>query len=210
MVTRRNAVWFAALFVFVATTILIAVVWTWDIRPGPGQGRFDGRLLVEVLSDGETLRVLEDFTFFDNTGQAWAVTKGTETDGASVPRFAWSLFPPFTGKHRIAAVVHDRYCQTRDLAWDAVHKMFYDAMIAAGVDDKSARTMFAAVYAFGPRWSLTGETRNVSMPDLSMDEQAEAFQALQGWIDQSNPNIDQIEKRVRESAVRQLGIESFN
>ncbi len=88
--------------------------------------------------------------------------------------------------------------------------MFYEAMIAAGVDEKSARTMFAAVYAFGPRWSLTGETRNVSMPDLSMDEQAEAFQALQGWIDQSNPNIDQIEKRVRESAVRQLGIESFN
>lgn len=35
------------------------------------------------------------------------VPKGFETDGASVPRMLWRLFPPFDGDYDAAAVLHD-------------------------------------------------------------------------------------------------------
>lgn len=173
-------------------------------------GHFKGRLVTEVLNDGRNLRVAEDFVYVDGKGQKWPVPKGTETDGASVPRFFWSLFPPFAGKHRLAAVVHDRYCQTRDRPWRDVHQMFYDAMRAAGVGVSSANTMFAAVYAFGPRWSLIGTDRSLSLPDLSPAEQAKAFRAIQGWIDKNDPTPEQIAQRIRSTGVRELGTQAVN
>lgn len=35
------------------------------------------------------------------------VPRGFETDGASVPRIMWRLFPPFDGDYDAAAVLHD-------------------------------------------------------------------------------------------------------
>ena len=76
-------------------------------------GKFQGEFVVKPQPDGRNLVLVEPLTYIDAKGLKWLVPKGTKTDGASVPRFAWTLFPPFTGKYRIAAVVHDRYCQTR-------------------------------------------------------------------------------------------------
>jgi hypothetical protein len=61
---------------------------------------------------------------------------------------------PFSGKYRKAAVIHDHYCESRIRPWQTVHNMFHKAMLAAGVDKVKADAMFAAVYAFGPRWKF--------------------------------------------------------
>ncbi len=201
MVLRLSAFW--------ATLIGIAF-WASAVAFALDFGQFKGRLVTEALDDGRNLRVVEDFTYVDGKGEDWPVPKGTKTDGASVPRFFWQLFPPFSGKHRIAAVVHDRFCQTRDRTWRLVHRMFYDAMRAAGVNIASASAMYAAVYAFGPRWSLIGTDRSISLPEISEREQVKSFRAIQAWIEESNPSPEAIAQRIRSTGVRELGSEAFN
>jgi len=75
------------------------------------------------------------------------VPVGFYTDGASVPRFFWWLFPPM-GKYAGAAVVHDYLLFTkmdRQFADDT----FYRAMITLGVAKWRAKSMWAAVRVFG-------------------------------------------------------------
>lgn len=168
-------------------------------------GSFQGSTIIEPLGDGRNLRVVQPFSFIDSEGREWRVPEDTVTDGASVPRFLWSVFPPFAGKYRIAAIVHDHFCQTRKQSWRAVHRMFYDAMITSGVDLVSARTMYAAVYSFGPRWTLLGITRAPTSSVLSDEQQAEAFKALQQWIEREQPTRQEIEDHIKATGLRQLG-----
>lgn len=166
------------------------------------EARFEGSLVTEALDDGRNLLVVKPFAFIDAKGEKWRVPKGTQTDGASVPRFFWSLYPPFSGKYRKAAVVHDVYCQTRDRAWDAVHRMFFDAMVAAGVDEITAKAMYGAVYAFGPRWSLTGSNRAPQFSRVSDASQQQVTRDLEKWIRETNPTPDEIAARVRAMRLR--------
>lgn len=165
-------------------------------------GRFEGKLVTEALDDGRNLLVVEPFAFIDAEGAKWRVPKGTQTDGASVPRFFWSLYPPFSGKYRKAAVVHDVFCQTRERAWHAVHRMFYDAMVTAGVDDITAKAMYGAVYAFGPRWNLTGANRAAQFSRVPDATQQQITLDLEKWIQETNPTPDEIAARVRAMRVR--------
>ncbi len=84
---------------------------------------------------------------------------GAKTDGASIPRILWVTYPPFTGKYRLAAVVHDHYCQQRSRRWKDTHKVFYEAMRTSGVPEKTAKVMYGAVYGFGPRWGTRSDQR---------------------------------------------------
>ncbi|MFW2371827.1 MAG: DUF1353 domain-containing protein [Gammaproteobacteria bacterium] len=99
----------------------------------------------------------ENLVFVDKTGTEWVAPKGTVTDGASVPRLAlWMTDGRFAKGFLKAAVVHDAYCQSdnetrspnqyRAMPWKSVHRMFYEAMIAAGTTPTEARLMFAAVW----------------------------------------------------------------
>jgi len=182
-----------------AAAFLVLLALTQATQAG---GRFEGKLITEALDDGRNLRVVKPFAYVDANGAKWKVPEGTETDGASVPRFFWSLYPPFTGKYRKAVVVHDVYCQTRDTAWEAVHRMFFDAMLAAGVDQITAKTMYGAVYAFGPRWSLTGTNRAPKFSRVPDARQQQVAEDLQKWIQETSPTPDEIAARVRAMRVR--------
>ena len=74
----------------------------------------------------------------------------------------------------------------------------------------SASAMYAAVYAFGPRWSLIGTDRSISLPNISEAEQVKSFRAIQSWIDENNPSPEAIAERIRATGVRELGSEAFN
>ena len=142
-------------------------------------------------------RLFPSFSYVDPLGVRWKVPKGTKTDGASVPRWAWSVFPPFAGKHLKAAVVHDYYCQVKNKPWAAVHRVFYDALKTAGVDWLSAKTMYAAVYRFGPKWLPGGARVRSVAPSVSPEEQKKRFDEIGSWIKQNNPPIKEIERRMR-------------
>ena len=121
-------------------------------QPSPF-GTYIGRLLLEPLSDGRLMRVVQSYNFRSNDMTDWTVPANAHTDGASIPRPLWPLIGgPFEGKYRTAAVVHDFYCSARVRPWRAVHRMFYRAMLTVGVSERRAKLMFMAVFIAGPKW----------------------------------------------------------
>lgn len=116
-------------------------------------GYFEGDVITKWEDDGRLMTLVNTIKYVDPQGIEWIAPAGSWTDGASIPQMAWTLVGgPYEGKHRKAAVFHDVACVERKRAWEQVHRMFYSAMQAAGVPELTAKQMFAAVYAFGPRW----------------------------------------------------------
>jgi hypothetical protein len=121
----------------------------------PGQpGRYEGVVQAQWLDDGRQMKLLEKFAYVDGDGKRWEAKKDAVIDGASIPRALWWAGGPYEGKYRDASVVHDVYCDElpKTAEWQAVHRMFYQAMLASGVEKARALVMFAAVYRFGPKW----------------------------------------------------------
>lgn len=141
---------------------IVCVVLTVCLIAGVAQakklGRFEGDLTLRALPDGRSMQLVQPFKYIDSHDVAWSVPKGIKVDGASIPSVFWSIIgAPFTGKYRDASVIHDYYCQTRSRHWKAVHRVFYDGMLARGVDALQAKLMYLAVYRFGPRWDYDAD-----------------------------------------------------
>jgi hypothetical protein len=118
-------------------------------------GHFEGSLAMAPTGDGRHWRTLSTYSFVDDNGRTWSAPKGTVTDGASIPQWAWSFgLGPFEGKYINAAVLHDWYCDHRERRWQDVDLMFYHAMIASGVNKLQAQGMYVAVLVGGPRWDI--------------------------------------------------------
>lgn len=126
-------------------------------------GRFTGDVVARWLKhrgDDRNMELFEDFTYTDPDGTAWAATKGSVVNGASIPAALWATVgAPFVGDYRRASVVHDVACEQRTRSHDAVHLMFYNAMRADGVGWVKANVMYQAVKRFGPTWGSTGSLR---------------------------------------------------
>lgn len=166
-------------------------------RAQSNEGRFKGELVATLLSDGRNMKLVQSFGYIDTRGQSWDVPVGAETDGASVPKAFWFTHPPFTGKYRAAAVIHDYYCRTQTRSWQDTHNVFYEAMRTAGVDDRTAKVMWGAVYNFGPRW---GEGFGKRGPGLalppSLKQQTDFMRDLGAWIARADPDRDEIAKAI--------------
>ena len=145
----------------------------YDLWSKAGQGHYVGELILQPLPDGRHMRLLKPFGFVDSNGRAWPVPKGTIVDGASIPRAFWSIVGgPFEGKYRNASVIHDYYCDVRTRTWEATDRVFYDAMISSGVDDREAKILYSAVVVGGPRWDLQTVSNNILSSHSSIDEAA--------------------------------------
>jgi hypothetical protein len=93
------------------------------------------------------------FGYIDPNGVHWDVPAGFQTDGASIPRFFQPLIGgPWTDAYIKAAVVHDFYIRRQSVSAEAVHKVFYLALLAAGTGSTRAQEMYFAVGHFGPQW----------------------------------------------------------
>lgn len=114
-----------------------------------------------MLVDGEfqdAIQLERDF-FYGNSKycKRTVIPAGFTSDGASVPRWLWRLYPPF-GKYLKAAVVHDWFCvlghagESPISSVDAA-KVFREAMKACGVNKWRRNKMYWAVRTFGPKFS---------------------------------------------------------
>jgi hypothetical protein len=133
-------------------------------------GTFDGRVIAEWLDEGEgrKMKLIEPFAFVDQSGIRWDAPAGAIIDGASIPQIAWSLIGgPFEGRYRNASVIHDVACDNRKRSWKSVHRAFYEAMLASDVGITKAKIMYAAVYHFGPRWTVPIAKKKMAMKDIS-------------------------------------------
>lgn len=109
---------------------------------------------VELSADGTQITLLRPMAFIDSKGRRWHVPTGTVSDGASIPRVFWTIIGgPLNGKYRNAAIIHDRYCDTKTRPWRETHMVFYEAMLAAGAGEQLSWLMYKAVENFGPQWA---------------------------------------------------------
>ena len=181
------------IFLFTIAVNLIAS----PVRAEEKFGEFVGEVVAKFMRDGRNMQLERPFSYIDPRGLHWDVPAGAVTDGASIPRFFWVCCPPFTGKYREAAVIHDYYCQTMSRDWRETHRVFYDAMRAGGVDELMAKTMYGAVYYFGPRWGIEATKRRpVPEEDLSLAGQDKFFKALNAWIERDDPKFEDIDTRL--------------
>jgi hypothetical protein len=168
------------------------------VSPALGEtyfGHFIGKFVADFSDDGSGRKVtlMEPYSFVDPFGQEWDVPSGYKTDGASVPTALWAIYPPFTGNYRSAAVIHDYYCDSKARTWQDTHKVFYFAMRAANVDEKTAKIMYGAVYLFGPRWGPGTLPGQRSAPVKATAEQQQAVvKELQDLVDKDNPDLDSL------------------
>ncbi len=172
-------------------------------------GTFSGPVKATWLDDEDKnsrkMRLLADFSYTDPQGHIWLAPNGSIIDGASIPQFFWSAVGgPFEGSYRRASVVHDVACQKRSSPWQSVHRMFYFAMLAGGVAESKAELMYAAVYHFGPRWTVDGvitggppkvgcPTCMVMVDPFARMAQDDAWKELQGKIQSGQMHIEDIE-----------------
>ena len=110
-----------------------------------------------------------------------------------MPSALWALYPPFTGNYRSAAVIHDFYCDNKERSWQDTHMVFYFAMRAAHVDEKTAKIMYVAVYLFGPRWGPgTGPGQRSAPVKATPEQQEQLVKELQGLVEKDNPDLDSL------------------
>lgn len=127
---------------------------------GEYHGQYEGEIVgswkIGNTSQGNRFKLGSDYQFTDANGFLWKVPKGQEVDGASIPRFLWSIVgPPYNGPYFPASVIHDYYCCMRHRTAKDTHKVFYDAMLALeNLDSWHAYSIYLGVKLFGPDWTM--------------------------------------------------------
>ncbi len=183
-----------------------------QIVPGATKwGYFSGEPVTKWNPDGRTMTLLTELRYTDPHGQVWIAPAGSVVDGASIPRYLWSLMGgPFEGKYRNASVLHDVAYGEKKRPWQDCDRMFYYAMRCSGVSAVEAKTMYYALYKFGHHWKFPikrgkpveyeGQTvaravaRAEPVPRAIPVNPAEINEA-RDWIRHTDPSLEQIEQR---------------
>lgn len=107
-------------------------------------------LVVVPIPERGTYRVLNAVQLGAKGVAALMVPKGFETDGASIPRFAWiTTGTPFDPRHLRAAVLHDFNYQCGKMKRVAADKLFRRMLLEDGVHPYQAGKMYWALRVFG-------------------------------------------------------------
>jgi len=170
-------------------------------------GYFDGDPVTKWNADGRTMTLLTELRYTDPQGCVWVAPIGSVVDGASIPRYLWSVMGgPFEGKYRNASVLHDVAYGDHKRPWQDCDRMFYYAMRCSGVSAAEAKTMFYALYRFGHHWKFPIKrakpvkyegglvARGEEIPRAIPVNAAEINDA-RDWISTTDPTLEQIEKK---------------
>jgi hypothetical protein len=177
-----------------------------QIVPGATKwGHFTGEPVTKWNPDGRTMTLLTELRYTDPNGEVWIAPVGSQVDGASIPRYLWSIMGgPFEGKYRNASVLHDVAYGERKRPWQDCDRMFYNAMRCSGVSAVEAKTMYYALYRFGNHWKFPikrgkpvkfeGQMVARAVPravPVNVNEVNDA----RDWIQRAEPSLEEIEQR---------------
>ena len=168
---------------------------------------FDGDPVTKWNPDGRTMTLLTELRYTDPQGFVWIAPIGSVVDGASIPRYLWSIMGgPFEGKYRNASVLHDVAYGEHNRPWQECDRMFYYAMRCSGVSVAEAKTMFYALCRFGHHWKFpikrakpvkfegTMVARGEEIPRAIPVNENELGDARE-WIRRAEPSLQEIEQR---------------
>ncbi len=171
----------------------------WGYYSGPVETRWN--------SDGRSMTLLNELRYTDPSGFVWIAPAGSQVDGASIPRYLWSVMGgPFEGKYRYASVLHDVAYEQKKRPWQDCDRMFYNAMRCSGVSAAEAKTMFYALYRFGHHWEFSiKRAKPVKFEGRMVARGEEIPRAIpvnpneineaRDWIQRAEPSLEQIEQR---------------
>ena len=95
---------------------------------------------------GEQTFILKEDLKYSNSLLEITVKKDFDFDGASIPRYLWSIVgSPMTGGYQRSACMHDALYSSNILPKDMCDSLFLEAMISDGVSSLLAYTMYYAV-----------------------------------------------------------------
>jgi hypothetical protein len=175
-------------------------------------GYYSGDPVTRWNSDGRTMTLLTELRYTDPQGIIWVAPAGSVVDGASIPRYLWSIMGgPFEGQYRNGSVLHDVAYGEHKLPWQDCDRMFYNAMRCSGVNAVQAKTMYYTLYKFGHHWKFPIKRakpvkyegalvrRAEEIPRAVAVNPAEIEQA-RDWIRSTDPSLEQIEQRANAEA----------
>lgn len=111
-------------------------------------GGFDKERLQTKSGDGHNVVLAEQLIYTTSWGADIRVPEGSDSDGASVPRLLWRVFPPF-GRYWRAALLHDYLYRHTFMTKKVCDGIFYEAMLACKVPKIKAWTIYQGVNLFG-------------------------------------------------------------
>lgn len=122
--------------------------------------------------DRPHFKLHKEFVYYDPYYYTWIAPNEEVVDGASIPKFAWSIVGgPFSGQYLNASIIHDYYCCTKSRNYYDTNEVFRLGMLASGVSAFKARLMWLAVRIAGPaKWVV--DTSKVPPKPCNTDKQS--------------------------------------
>ena len=115
--------------------------------------RWSGTIVLSRnIGQSRTYTVGWPFSYTSKAGQTFKLVTGFSTDGASVPRIAWSYMSPFAGVHVPAVILHDALYSTHFEDRKSCDKLLREALESLGMRKSKAWLVYQSV-RLGGSWA---------------------------------------------------------
>ena len=110
----------------------------------------------------ENLFILSKDKTVESLGYSVTVKKGFDFDGASIPKWLWSIYgSPLNGDYVVASLIHDGLYASQKLSKNLSDKIFLDLMKQSNVGYAKRTSMYLAVKMFGGKdWKKANEYKD--------------------------------------------------
>ena len=117
-------------------------------------------LKVNIIKN-DVFILLEDVVV-ESLGYKITVKKGFDFDGASIPKWLWSIYgSPLNGNYVVASLIHDGLYASQKVSKSVSDKIFLDIMKQSNVGYIKRTSMYLAVKMFGGKdWKEASEYKN--------------------------------------------------
>ena len=117
-------------------------------------------LKVNIVDDN--VFILFEDVVVESLGYNITVKKGFDFDGASIPKWLWSIYgSPLNGNYVVASLVHDGLYASQKVSKSVSDKIFLDVMKQSNVGYIKRTSMYLAVKMFGGKdWKEASEYKD--------------------------------------------------
>ena len=117
-------------------------------------------LKVNIVDDN--VFILFEDVVVESLGYSITVKKGFDFDGASIPKWLWSIYgSPLNGNYVVASLIHDGLYASQKVSKRISDKIFLDVMKQSNVGCIKRTSMYLAVTMFGGKdWKEASEYKD--------------------------------------------------
>ena len=110
----------------------------------------------------ENVFILSEDKTVESLGYSITVKKGFDFDGASIPKWLWSIYgSPLNGNYVVASLIHDGLYASQKVSKSIADKIFLDVMKQSNVGYIKRTSMYLAVKMFGGKdWKEASEYKD--------------------------------------------------